>query len=99
MSFDALRPRNDPARAIYDAFQAEALLRHRRDLDEACTKERQAVHRAACEYAKSHGWSEPKMLDVQQTELYARGSADYGATWAYALARRMAVEQLTLTVS
>lgn len=99
MSCDPFRPGSDPARAIYDAFQAEALLRHRRDLDEAWDKERQAVHLAACQYAQSHGWVAPTMRDVEQTELYARGCVDYGATWAYALTRRMASEQLTLTIS
>jgi hypothetical protein len=87
---DPFRPRQQPAQLIYDAFQAEAAHRERRQLADCIRLELAAVHRAACEYASLHGLQRPSMEDVEAAERYARGSADYGAKWAYTLAHKMA---------
>ena len=42
------------------------------------------------EYASRHGLQHSSMEAVEAAERYARGSADYGAKWAYTLAHRMA---------
>ncbi len=89
MGRDVFRPHNDPARAIYDAFQAEASKRDERDTEEWLKKEPEAVWRAACDYAKAHGLQEPTLAQVERAERYAQGSSDYGAQWAYALVRYM----------
>lgn len=87
---DPFRPRHQPAQVLYDAFQAEAAHRKHRQLDDWIRLELEAVHRAACEYASRHGLQHPSMEAVEAAERYARGSADYGAKWAYTLAHRMA---------
>jgi hypothetical protein len=63
---------------LYDAFQAEALHRKSRDLDEWIRLELQAVFNAAALYAQEHGLSAPTFDDVATAERIARGSEDYG---------------------
>jgi hypothetical protein len=87
--YDYLRPRQAPASVLYDAFQAEAVHRKSRDLEEWIRLELEAVHRAACSYAAGHGLHQPSMEEVAAAERYARGSADCGSKWAIVLTERM----------
>jgi len=80
---DVFRPHRDPARAIYDAFQAEAAHRAKRTVDEWLEKEPQAVWRAARDYAQQHGLRVPTLDEVKRAESLAAGHTDYGAKWAY----------------
>lgn len=86
---DIFRPRKAPARLLYDAFQNEAKHRKGRDVDEWMRLEQEAVHQAACAYATEHGMNTPSLEDVATAERYARGSADYGLTWAVAVAAKI----------
>lgn len=87
---DPFRPHQQPAQAIYDAFQSEAAHRRARSLDVWPRLEREAVHKSACQYAEHYGLTKPSMQDVEDAERYARGSIDYGAKWAYVVASHMA---------
>lgn len=89
MHFGPFCPSSQPAQAIYDAFQAEAVHRRERKLDDWIRCEREAVYRAACLCAEQHGLAKPTMQDVEPAERYALGSADYDAKWAYGLAAHM----------
>lgn len=90
MTRDIFRPRHEPARTIYDAFQAEAAKRHERPtFSDWAQREREAVWRAARDYAQQHGLAVPTMDQVRDSEQYALGHVDYGAKWAYGVARAM----------
>ena len=89
IEYDFFRPRQAPASVLYDAFQAEALHRKRRDVEEWIRLELEAVHRAACSYAAEHGLKPPPMEEVAVAERIARGSADYGSKWAILVAEKM----------
>lgn len=93
MNRDPFRPFNEPARTIYDAFQAEAAKRSTRTVEEWMEREVDAVWRAAVDYARQNGRRAPDLEEVQAAERHASGSADYGAQWAYALARKMSREK------
>ena len=80
---DHFRPRSDPARAIYDAFQDEAQHRDGRSAEDWQERERMAVWRTARDYAEAHGMTVPTMDDVKRAETFACGHADYGTTWAF----------------
>ncbi|MFK4706153.1 hypothetical protein ABIC83_002992 [Roseateles asaccharophilus] len=82
---DPWRPSRQPAQTLYDAFQAEAKHRKGRQLQDWIRLEREAVHRAACEYASQHGLARPSIETVERAERYACGSTDYGSKWAYTL--------------
>lgn len=82
-------PINEPARTLYRAFQSEASKRPTRDVSVSLAEERRAVWSAARAYAQAHGLRIPTMQDVEITEWMAVGHTDYGAQWAYGLARRM----------
>lgn len=86
---DPFRPRHEPARTIYDAFQAEAKRRKERTVEEWVRAERDAVWRAARDYAQQHELTIPTMAQVESAERYAMGSVDYGAKWAYQVERHM----------
>ena len=86
MSYDFVRPPHNPARAIYDAFQAEAAKRPGRSVEEWIEAERQAVWRAACAGARERGCRPPTIEEVERCEQYACGSTDYGSKWAYGIA-------------
>ena len=89
-SYDSVfRPRQEPHRTLYDAFQAEATRRKGRTADEWTEAEVQAVWRAAVQAAPAHGLAAPTLEMVRQAEAYARGSIDYGLQWACALVRSM----------
>ncbi|WP_436148019.1 hypothetical protein [Acidovorax sp. LjRoot194] len=89
--YDVFRPRTAPASILYDAFQAEALHRKNRELDEWIKLELQAVFAAAAQYAQEHGLTAPTFEDVEAAERMARGSADYGSKWAIMVAQKMKV--------
>jgi hypothetical protein len=88
-SEDPFRPSSEPARSIYDAFQAEASKRKGRSVDKWVAAELDAVLAASVAAAQRCGLSAPSRDDVVRAELYARGSVDYGAKWAYTLTNRM----------
>lgn len=80
---DFLMPVNEPARTIYIAFERESRKRSRRSEKEWIEAERQAVHQAAVLQAHKMGLYRPTIQEIEAAELYAMGSADYGAKWAY----------------
>ena len=86
---DIFRPRSEPARAIYEAFEAEATKRDGRSAEEWQEAERRAVYRAAQSAATSMGLRVPSMEEVVAAERYAMGSTDYGAKWAHGVVRAM----------
>lgn len=86
---DIFLPPREPARQIYQAFQAEASKRKERDLDVWIKAEIDAVHAAAVKAAQAMGLRAPTREEVVAAENYARGSADYGAKWAYGVVERM----------
>jgi len=86
---DIFEPRNEPAKSIYLAFQAETAKRKGRSVDEWTSAEREAVYRESVRQAQKLGLHAPTIDEVAAAERYAMGSADYGAKWAYQLLRVM----------
>lgn len=86
---DIFRPRSDPARSIYDAFQKAAKGREGRSVEEWDAAEINAVYETACRLAPAHGMKAPTREQVAAAHTYALGSVDFGATWTYAVVRRM----------
>lgn len=86
---DVFRPRNQPAQAIYDAFQAEAAKRLGRPFEVWKAAELQAVWAAARDAAQQAGLPVLTLADVEQAEISACGHVDYGAQWAYAVVAMM----------
>jgi len=86
-SESVFRPRHEPARALYDAFQAEALKRKGRSFEEWSVSECNAVWEAARAHAQQQGKPVPTLAAVQQAERIASGHTDYGAQWAWGVAR------------
>ena len=86
MQNDIFRPRNQPARRIYDAFQDESRLRDSRSYDEWPILERQRVWEEARDYAQQNGLRVPTIKEIEQCEMSAMGHCDYGAKWAYGVA-------------
>lgn len=88
---DVFRPRMEPHRSIYDAFQAEARKRKSRSVKEWTEAEMSAVYQAALAAAADQKFKlkQPTMDAVRRSELYARGSADYGLKWVCELLRSM----------
>jgi hypothetical protein len=89
---DVFRPRTDPARLLYDAFQAEAEKRPGRPVEFSVLSERAAVWRAARDYAQQHGLRVPTLVEVEKAERLAMGHVDYGAKWAYGVAELLGPE-------
>jgi hypothetical protein len=52
-----------------------------------------AVWRAAREYSEKHGLRVPTMEEIERAETSAYGHVDYGAKWAYGVARHMRREE------
>ena len=71
--------------SIYDAFQKEAENRRERSIEEWQAAEREAVMREAAIQAARFGFRTPTLKEVERAEIYACGSVDYGAKWAYRL--------------
>lgn len=86
---DPFQPSHEPARTLYEAFQQEARLRKSRPIAQWVEAERNAVFKAACDYARAHGLRAPTLEEVRAAEMYAMGSVDYGAKWAYGVERAM----------
>lgn len=86
---DFMRPHTEPARTLYDAFQAEAAKRKGRTVEQWNAAEVLAVWSAACDYSQQQGWPIITLADVAKSERYAQGSADYGSKWAIRVAHRM----------
>ena len=86
---DCFRPYSDPARFLYDSFQEEAMHRPERNAEDWIVAERNAMWRAARDYAQQHGLRVPTMAEVQIAESSAMGHVDYGAKWAYRVAEFM----------
>jgi hypothetical protein len=89
MADDFFRPRHEPARTIYDAFQAEAAKRHGRTVPQWLQAEREAVWSRARDAAQQMGLRVPTMDDVERAERQASGHCDYGAKWAYGVVECM----------
>ncbi|KAB1444163.1 hypothetical protein [Bordetella bronchiseptica] len=87
---DIWRPTSEPARSIYDVIRAEAIKRPGRSVDEWLEAELKAVWFAARDYAQQHGLPAPTLRDIKSAERSACGHTDYGAQWAYGVARRLA---------
>ena len=87
---DMFRPHTEPASLIYDAFQAEASHRKGRCIGKWINAERYAVWRVARDWAEQHGRKVPTLDEVQLEERCAMGHIDYGAKWAYGIARLLA---------
>lgn len=83
---DVFRPRHEPARTLYDAFQTEAEKRPGRSYEEWVAAEREAVWRAAKDYAQQNWLAVPTLDAVTAAERQAFGHTDFGAKWAYAVA-------------
>lgn len=88
---DVFRPRMQPHRSIYDAFQDEALKRLGRSFEEWVLAEKAAVYQAALRASADAGFrlQAPTMEMVESAEISARGSVDYGLTWVCHLLRSM----------
>jgi hypothetical protein len=88
-SYDVFEPRHEPAKSLYLAFQEEAAHRKRRDVSDWGRLEVDAVLSKATALARDLGLVAPTRAQVEIAERSARGHVDYGAQWAYALARVM----------
>ena len=86
---DIFKPRHEPARSIYEAFQREASKRKGRSIEEWTSAEREAVLREATSKAQQMGLRVPTMDEVVQAERCAMGHVDYGAKWAYRVTEQM----------
>lgn len=86
---DPFKPTRDPARSIYEAFQAAAAHRAGRSPDEWMAVERDAVFKEAVHQATKLGLRAPSIAEVESAERYAVGSVDYGATWIYRVVKVM----------
>jgi len=86
---DIFRPSREPARAIYDAFQAEAEKRNGRDFKVWTEAEENAVWNAARDAAQKLALEAPTIEDVQSAQISAMGHVDYGAKWAYGIVHKM----------
>lgn len=86
---DIFRPRNEPARTIYDAFQKAAAVRSDVPIETWVMRERLTVWTAARDYAQQHGMRVPTIEEVQDAENVAMGHVDYGSKWAYGVTEAM----------
>jgi len=82
------KPKREPAKSIFEAFQRESAKRDTNKSD-WIQNERKAVFDAATKYATERGIKLPTMAMVEEAEQYACGHTDYGAKWAYKLAGLM----------
>lgn len=80
--YDPFRPRREPARSIYEAFQADAAHRRLREVEVWIREELDVVHNTAVRLAPSYGLRPPSIAEVEAAERRARGHVDYGLKWA-----------------
>lgn len=64
MSDSPFRPSHEPARTLFDTFQAEARHRGIRTVEEWMKAEREAVWRAARDWAQQHGRPVPTIDQI-----------------------------------
>ena len=83
---DVFEPRNEPAKSIYLAFQAEATKRKARQVEEWVKAERAAVHRECLHQAQKLGF-------------YTIGSAGHESNALVALALRAVPEAPVVVVA
>lgn len=86
---DIFEPRNEPARSIYLAFQAEAKKREKRTPEEWQQKEIESVFETARTLAITRGETVLTISEIEEAQCYATGHIDYGAKWAYRVAEKM----------
>ena len=84
---DLFRPTTQPAQRIYDAFQDEASKRDGRSVRQWMDCELHRVWEEAKNYAQENDLIPPTSQDVIRAEQSACGHVDYGAKWAYGVAR------------
>lgn len=96
---DVFRPRMEPHRSIYDAFQSEATKRRERSVEDWIKAEMDVVYQAALKASQVPGSTlrAPTMDMVRVAEIYARGSVDYGLKWVCQLVRGMQQPQVPRT--
>lgn len=80
-----LQPRSEPALSLYLALQSEAAHRKGREIEQWNRAELQPVHAAALAVFPQYGLRPPTRRKVESAQVYACGSIDCGAKWAYAL--------------
>lgn len=95
---DIFRPKSEPALTLYKAFQAEAKFRNERSFEQWSQAEIEAVWRAARDYAQANNIRVPTVEEVAECERYALGSIDYGAKWAFQVARLLSKMPMIKTV-
>lgn len=86
---DPFRPRSEPHRSLYDAFQVEAGRRQGRTYEQWCDAETRAVHAEAERVAPVHGLRAPTREEVVRARTRAEGHIDYGLTWVCEVVRSM----------
>jgi hypothetical protein len=84
---DVFRPRRNPARDIYDAFQEEAIKRKNRHHSLWTDRELHAVWVAARDHAQKHGLRVPFYEEIEVIDQAASGHVDYAAKLACNVAR------------
>jgi hypothetical protein len=89
MQSDPFEPRHEPARSIYLAFQAEAAKRPGRSVEQWQEAEITAVYVEANRQSDMLDLRPVTRDQVERAETYARGSIDYGLTWALQVVREM----------
>jgi hypothetical protein len=82
---DPFRPRDNPERLLYDAFQAAAKERKNKPVGEWLEYEVQKVWEAAKGWAEQNKKPVPSLRAIKIASTYATGHIDYGARWAYAI--------------
>jgi hypothetical protein len=92
-AYDPTAPRMEPAKSIYNAFQAEAAKRNGRSVAQWTAAESVAVLDAATRQARLLGLRAPTAEVVATAEVTARGHIDYGSKWAIHLAHWMRAQQ------
>lgn len=90
---NVMRPLNEPARGIYDAFTAEAKNRAGRSTHDWIKAERLAVWSAARDYSQQHGLPVLSLAQIERKEQLAVGHSDYPATWAYGVQNLLMASQ------
>jgi hypothetical protein len=86
---DPFEPRHEPARSIYRAFQREAEGRKGRTPEQWQEAEITAVYVEANRQSDMLDLRPVTRDQVARAETYARGSIDYGLTWALQVVREM----------
>ena len=86
---DMFRPRSEPARTIYDAFDLESRFRKGRSVEQWKTRELNAVASATRAYCDKHGFFPPTLDEIIEASEQASGHVDYCAKWAFGIADRL----------